>query len=246
MPHSLPLSTHLLRPALRLLPAFLMAGSIFGAIIDISTGVASWSASGPNVAGTVAAANLGATPNGVWVPAPAGSLWVSSTPTDGSNVGTTGVPGTFTFRLMFSTAGLGGSLSYVMAADNQGSVAVFLDGVSISSFSHPGNALTDGASGASGCAFLPAGSALCTPVGTSQGAVGPGSNVTWGAGGAGVITIVGTVVNSQPPAPSPVGFLLSGLAITNDAATVPEVSTSWLMLIGGALVLLGAKRFGHN
>lgn len=209
------------------------------AIIPLSTGVASWNASGPNVAGTNPAVNLGATPNAVWLPAPGGSQWVSTVATDGSLSTTTGIPGTYLFTLTIATPGLGGSLNYLVAADNQGTVRVLLDGVPISTFSHPGNTLTDAGSAAQGCAFLPPGSSLCLPAGTSQGMVGPGA-ILIAAGGAGVLTIEATVINSEPPNPSPIGFLLSGNADVN--TVVPEPSAYAMAAIGLGMIVAGRKR----
>lgn len=224
----------------RLLPVSLfIAVPLFGAVIDISTGVAAWTASGPNVAGTVAAVSMGATPNSVWQAAPAGSEWIGATGTDGALSTTTGLPGTYVFTFTFNTAALGGSLTYQIGADNQGSVVVELDGVPVNSFNHPGNALTDAGSGAQGCAFLPPGSNLCNPPATSQGFVGPGT-VNWGPGGAGVITIRATVINSVPPDPSPVGFLLAGEADYVPSVDGPEPGT--FALVGAGLVLVAIRR----
>lgn len=230
-----------LRPALLLVTA-----PVFGAVINISTGVASWTGTGPNVGGSVPGVNMGATPNSVWVPAPSGSQWISTLGTDGALSTTSGVPGTYVFLLSFATPGLGGSLSYQVAADNQGSVEVLLDGVLINAFSHPGNSLTDAGSSAPGCAFLPAGSSLCLPAGTAQGTVGPGT-VAWGAGGTGTITLRATVINSVPPDPSPVGFLLAGQAEFSevdppdpDPTPMPEPST--YAMAGFGLALLLARR----
>lgn len=219
----------------------LVAAPMFGTVIDISTGVANWTGSGPNVLGSAPAANLGATPNSVWQPAPAGSQWISTLSTDGGLATTSGLPGTYLFTLSFNTAGLGGSLSYQIGADNQGSVVVELDGVPVNTFNHPGNALTDAGSAAQGCAFLPPGSNLCNPTGTSQGLVGPGT-VNWGAGGAGVITIRATVINSVPPDPSPIGFLLAGQADFVPNVDSPEPATFALAGLGLACVAAGRLR----
>lgn len=233
------------RVAVRLLPVtlFLVEGSsaLSAAVIPLSTGVASWNASGPNATGTNPAVNLGATPNGVWLPAPGGSQWVSTVATDGLLSTTTGIPGTYLFTLSIATPALGGSLNYQVAADNQGTVRVLLDGVPISTFSHPGNLLTDAGSSAQGCAFLPAGSNLCLPAATSQGMVGPGA-ILFSAGGAGVLTIEATVINSEPPNPSPIGFLLTGNADVNTAVIVPEPSTYAMAAIGLGMILAGRKR----
>lgn len=221
----------------------LSAGSLSAALITLNTGAAAWSASGPNVVGTVNAANLGANPNGVWLPAPAGSQWISTVATDGTlPPDVSGVPGTYTFSLSFTTDALGGSINYQTAGDNEVTIVVTLDGVPISTFAHPGNLLTDSSSGAQGCAFLPPGSSLCNPPNTSQGMVGPGTIIV-APGGAGTIVITATVINSQPPSPSPVGFLLAGEADMN--SYVPEPSSLGTLASGIALIALGKRRFSR-
>ena len=221
----------------------LFSGSMFGAIINLNTGVAAWQGSGPNVVGTGAVSNLGVSPNSVWLTAPAGSQWVGTQLTDGVlPPATSGLPGTYLFDFSFNTAGLGGSLSYVTAADNQGTVEVSLDGTPINTFAHPANAFPTG-TGTFGCAFLPLADTTCTT--PAPGQVGPGT-ISWGAGGAGTVRIRATVVNGQPPNPSPVGFLLIGSATTIDAPTggdVPEPSTFAMLALGGVGLLAVRRRY---
>ena len=236
-----------MRGILRFAPV-LLASSLFATTVNLNTGVAAWQGSGPNVTGSVAAQNLGAggalgvnpTGNTAWLTPPAGSGWISTLATDGqipqpSGPTLTGLPGTYTFTFTFATAGLGGSLSYISAGDNQVTVVVSLNGTPINTFNHPGNTLNAGS--APGCAFLPAGSTICGPP-PAQGEVGPGT-ITWAAGGAGTITITATVVNTQPPSPSPVGFLLGGTATFTDPG-VPEPST-YAMLGLGSVALIAAR-----
>ena len=213
-------------------PALLAGSLLVAAPINLNTGVASWTGSGPNVVGTVAAVNLGATPNSVWLTAPGGSQWVSTQATDGVlPPASTGLPGTYTFIFSFATPGLGGSLSFGTAADNQVSVAVKLDGVTISTYSHPGNSLIN-TNLSTGCAFLPAGNTTCTPD-PAQGLVGPGT-INWSAGGIGLISIEATVTNGLPPNPSPVGFLLNGTATpTPPDVLIPEPATFAMVGLGG-------------
>lgn len=217
----------------------LLAGSLCGAVINLNTGVAGWQGNGPNVVGAVAAANLGAAPNPLWLVAPAGSQWISTTATDG---GIPPVPsqvtGTFSFDFTFTTAGLGGSLNYIMAGDNQATVEVLVDGVVIGAFAHPDNPLPTG-TGTFGCAFLPAGDLLCGTA--AHGQVGPGT-INWAAGGVGTVVIRATVINGLPPSLSPVGFLLTGSATTNDVGVdTPEPSTLAMLALGG-LGLVAARR----
>ena len=166
---------------------------LFGAAVDLNTGVAGWIGSGPSNGNVPApAVNLSVIPP-VWVGAPGGSSWIGANATDGVN----GPAGTYTYTLTLPTTGFGGSLSYLSSADNLENIVVKLDGVTISTFNHPDNAIS--------CDFLPPGSTFC-----GAPAVGPsGTTVTWGSGGLGVIQIIATVVNT---APGPTGFLLTGTA----------------------------------
>ena len=196
---------------------FTLAGSLLAGTISIATGPVVWSAAGPNVGGTVAAAIV-ASPDANWLLATGGSSWISTLATDGA--GTTGLSGSYTFSITITTDGLGGSLSYITAADNQDSVVVKLNNAPINTFNHPGNTLNAGPS--VGCAYLPAASTLCGPP-PAQGAVGPGT-INWAAGGAGTITILATV-NNTSTGPSPVGFLLLGTLTAGNATIVPFSSS---------------------
>jgi len=171
---------------------------LLGSTVNLNTGVAAWTGSGPtNGNVTAPAANLSVIP-AVWVVAPGGSSWISTNANDGK---TNAPAGTYVYTLTFPTAALGGSLTYLSSADNLESIVVKLDGVTISTFIHPDNAI--------GCDFLPAGSTFC-----GAPAVGPsGTTVTWGPSGLGVITIIATVMNTVP---SPTGLLITGTATVVD------------------------------
>jgi hypothetical protein len=216
----------------------LLAGWLDAAMISLNTGVAGWKGSGPNVAGQVAVANLGTSPNFQWLPAPAGSQWVSTQPSDGLlPPDPSGIAGTYMFELALATPGLGGSMDFLVAADNQVTVQVFLDGVLIvPAYVHPGNALIN-SNTSPGCSFLPAGSSNCSP-GLAPGLAGPGP-IVWGAGGLGAIVIRATVVNSVPPDPSPIGLLLTGAA---DVTTITPEPSAYAMFSLGSLALIAARR----
>jgi hypothetical protein len=171
---------------------------LLGSIVNLNTGVAGWTGSGPSNGNVTApAVNLTAIP-AVWVVAPGGSSWISTNVNDGT---ANSPSGTYTYTLTFPTAGLGGSLTFLSSADNLESIVIKLDGATISTFIHPDNVI--------GCDFLPAGSTFC-----GAPAAGPsGLTATWGPGGAGVITIVATVINTLS---SPTGFLLTGTATVID------------------------------
>ena len=117
---------------------------LLGSTVNLNTGVAAWTGSGPtNGNVTAPAANLSVIP-AVWVVAPGGSSWISTNANDGK---TNAPAGTYVYTLTFPTAALGGSLTYLSSADNLESIVVKLDGVTISTFIHPDNAI--------GCDFLP-------------------------------------------------------------------------------------------
>jgi hypothetical protein len=228
-------------PLWHALMAPIWIGSVFAAPINLNTGTATWTGSGPNVAGTVAAVTLGASPNAAWLPAPVGSQWISTRLDDGTlPLAVTALPGTYIFQFAFTTPGLGGSLNFVVAADNSVIVEVFLDNVLVApAYIHPGNSLVnpDPSPGSLGCSFLPAGSNICQ-LGVAAGLVGPGT-INFGAGGAGAIVIRATVVNSTPPDPSPVGFLLTGTAAVVD---IPEPASYALFGFSGVAFLIARRR----
>ena len=211
---------------------FSLSTALFATTINVGTSTV-WTVSGPSVVGTIAASSLGSAPNSVWLPSPVTSTWIGSTSTDG-NISSTQLAGTYVYSYTLNTAALGGSLNYITAADDKDTVRVFLDNVLINTYNHLGNALNGGA----GCAFLPTGATNCSG-GVGFGEIGPGA-ISWGAGGAGVIKIQGTVVNATN---GPTGFLVTGSATYADPVSPTPEPTTFAMLGLGGLAILGSRRF---
>lgn len=110
-------------------------GCARAATIDISTGVAAWQVARDLPSPTYASASVLSTANSMWAVAPAGSLWVSSGPAEGTSCTVGQTPGNgcatillnssgdvWNYRLTISAASLGneaGNVNFVFGADNR-------------------------------------------------------------------------------------------------------------------------------
>lgn len=240
--------------------AMVSVGTIFGATINLNTGVASWQVFAQGNGGIISA--IVVSPNGAWAPAPLGSSWVSygaqqSTSCTGNQVPGSGCASAnfnsggdiLTYTLTISAAALGatsGSLNYVFGSDSR--VNLFV-GNNSSNQNWGGTAPTGNGFNPLGCSGTPVTSAGNTQT-TYNNCLGI---VTFSAANLnqdGSLTLTAYSFNdpivgcAAAACGNPTGFILEGTVVTG-AAPTPEPATFGLVGMA-SLVGLAVRRMKNR